>query len=280
MNRIVVCLDCPHYQKGGYCTKTRKDVGALSPACDKAPQEKTDDDILDTVEIAEEPQTTKKCERCGEVLPLSSFGWINAKNGRRMRRICKDCYHEVMVIGHSKDKKAPGKASEGHKICNICHKELPLSAFGMNKATKDGLMPCCKECKASEQKKYRERMKTATERQKPTGRPKKVTEDPETKHCPKCGRDLPRSAFHPKLEAKSGLQSYCKECNRPKPKKTMTEPMTIPPTPAPVLNEGIATLKTEQTANPFSTFKDHELADELRARGYEVTATRTVTITL
>ena len=281
MNRIVVCLDCPHYQKGGYCTKTRKDVGALSPACDKAPQEKTDGDAVDTVEItepAEESQTTKKCERCGEILPLSSFGWINSKAGRRKRRICQDCYHEVMVIAHSKDKKAPGKASEGHKICNICHKELPLSAFGVNKASKDGLMPCCKECKAMAQKEYRERMKTATERQKPTGRPKKVTEDLETKHCPKCGRDLPRSAFHPKLEAKSGLQSYCKECNRPKSKKTMNTPTTTP-TPAPVLNESIATMKTT-TANPFSTFKDHELADELRARGYEVTATRTVTITL
>ena len=282
MNRIVVCLDCPHYQKGGYCTKTRKDVGALSPACDKAPQEKTDGDAVDTVEItepAEESQTTKKCERCGEILPLSSFGWINSKAGRRKRRICQDCYHEVMVIAHSKDKKAPGKASEGHKICNICHKELPLSAFGVNKASKDGLMPCCKECKAMAQKEYRERMKTATERQKPTGRPKKVTEDLETKHCPKCGRDLPRSAFHPKLEAKSGLQSYCKECNRPKSKKTMNTPTTTP-TPAPVLNEGIATMKTDKLTNPFDAFKDHELADELRARGYNVRAEKTVTIQL
>lgn len=279
MNRIVVCLDCPHYQKGGYCTKTRKDVGALSPACDKAPHEKTDDDIIDTVEIVEEPQTTKKCERCGEVLPLSSFGWINAKNGRRMRRICKDCYHEVMVIGHNKDKKAPGKASEGHKICNICHKELPLSAFGVNKASKDGLMPCCKECKASEQKKYRERMKTATTIKKSPGRPpKKVTEDPETKHCPKCGRDLPRNAFHPKLEAKSGLQSYCKECNnRTKSKKAMN---TTTPTPAPVLNEGIATVHTSRTVSPFDKLRDSDLVDELRARGYDVTATKTVTITL
>lgn len=235
MNRIVVCLDCPHYQKGGYCTKTRKDVGALSPACDKAPQEKTDDDIIDTVE---EPQTTKKCERCDEVLPLSSFGWINAKNGRRMRRICKDCYHEVMVIGHNKDKKAPGKASEGHKICNICHKDLPLSAFGVNKASKDGLMPCCKECKRKAQKAYKERKKNASEK--------------------------------PRTNAKATAK-------KTKPKKDMNTPT---PTPAPVLNEGLATLKTEQLANPFSSFKDHELADELRARGYDVKAEKTVTIQL
>ena len=276
MNRIVVCLDCPHYQKGGYCIKTRKDVGALTPACDKAPKEKTDDDILDTTEIIENaPQTTKKCERCGEILPLSSFGWINAKDGRRKRRICKDCYHEVMATCHNKNK----GASEGHKICNICYKELPLSAFGVNKASKDGLMPCCKECKAKAQREYRERMKTATTIKKSAGRPpKKVTEDPATKHCPKCGRDLPRSAFHLRLEAKSGLQSYCKECNnRSKSKKTMN---TTTPTPAPVLNEGIATVKTDKITNPFDAFKDHQLADELRARGYDVTATKIVTIQL
>lgn len=277
MNRIVVCLDCPHYQKGGYCTKTRKDVGALSPACDKAPQEKTDGDAVDTVEIIENaPQTTKKCERCGENLPLSMYEWINTKDGRKLRRICSNCYHEAMRRGQNKHKPTPPK---GKKTCSSCGKTLPLSAFGVNKASKDGLMPCCKECKAQQQREYRERMKTATTIQKSAGRPpKKVAENPETKHCPKCGRDLPRSAFHPKLEAKSGLQSYCKECSRPKPKKDMHTMNTTTPTPAPVINEGIATLKTEQVANPFSTFKDHELADELRARGYDVRAEKTVTI--
>lgn len=166
-------------------------------------------------------------------------------------------------------------------MCNICHKTLPLSAFGVNKATKDGLMPCCKECKAAEQRKYRERMKTATTIKKSTGRPpKKVTEDPETKHCPKCGRDLPRSAFHSRSEAKSGLQSYCKECNRTdKNTRNTMHTTTTTPTPAPVLNEGIATVKTEPV-NPLVSFKDHELADELRARGYEVKAEKTVTIQL
>lgn len=234
MNRIVVCLDCPHYQKGGYCTKTRKDVGALSPACDKAPQEKTDDDIIDTVKIAEEPQTTKKCARCGEVLPLRSFEWINAKAGRRKRRICKDCYHEVMATCHNKNK----GASEGHKICNICYKELPLSAFGVNKASKDGLMPCCKECKRKAQKAYNERKKSASEK--------------------------------PRTNAKTTAK-------KTKPKKDMNTPT---PTPAPVLNESIATMKTDKITNPFDAFKDHELADELRARGYNVRAEKTVTIQL
>ena len=272
MNRIVVCLDCPHYQKGGYCIKTRKDVGALTPACDKAPKEKTDD-IIDTTEIIENaPQTTKKCERCGENLPLSMYEWINTKDGRKLRRICSNCYHEAMRRGQNKHKPTPPK---GKKTCSSCGKTLPLSDFGINKSRADGLQPMCKECKRKDQQKYRDEKKKAIA--------PKVEKDPETKRCPKCERELPSSAFYPKLTSPDGLQSYCKECAHPKKTiskpKTMTEPKTTSPTPAPVLNESIATMKTT-TANPFSTFKDHELADELRARGYNVRAEKTVTIQL
>ena len=280
MNRIVVCLDCPHYQKGGYCIKTRRDVGALTPACDKAPKDTTED--LDTVDTPktepqqlQEPLETpghKKCAKCGRVLPLSSYGWINAKTGRKKRRMCQECYSAVML--ESKNRNKP-KAPEGMKICTSCGLTLPLSAFGSNKARADGLQPMCKECKKKDQKSYRDRKRAL--------RPK-VEKDPAIKHCPKCGRDLPRSAFYAKLGAKDGLQSWCKDCSHPKKIKTIktgSEPMkkTEKPTPAPVLNEGIATVKTGPV-NPFSTFNDHELADELRARGYEVTATKTVTIQL
>lgn len=270
MNRIVVCLDCPYYQKGGYCIKTHKDVSALASACDKAPKEKTDDDTVEIIENA--PQTTKKCERCGEILPLSMYEWINTKGGRKLRRICSNCYHEAMRNGQNKHKPTPPK---GKKTCSSCGKTLPLSDFGMNKSRADGLQPMCKECKRKDQKKYRDEKKALAP---------KVKNDPETKHCPKCGRDLPRSAFYAKLEAKDGLQSWCKECANPKkkkPSKTEAEPMnTQTPTPAPVLNEGIATVKTSQIVSPFNAFKDQELADELRARGYDVTASKTVTIQL
>lgn len=274
MNRIVFCLDCPHYQNGGYCSKTRKDVGALTPACDKAPKEKTDDDIIDTTEIIENaPQTTKKCERCGENLPLSMYEWINTKDGRKLRRICSNCYHEAMRKGQNKHKSTPPK---GKKTCSSCGKTLPLSDFGMNKSRADGLQPMCKECKRKDQQKYRDEKKKAIA--------PKVEKDPETKHCPKCDRDLPRSAFHAKLEAKDGLQSWCKECAHPKktkPSKTETEPMnTQTPTPAPVLNEGIATVHTSRTVSPFDKLRDSDLVDELRARGYDVTATKTVFISL
>ena len=66
-----------------------------------------------------------------------------------------------------------------------------------------------------------------------------------------------------------------------KPSKTEAEPMnTQTPTPAPVLNEGIATVHTSRTVSPFDKLRDSDLVDELRARGYDVTATKTVFISL
>lgn len=39
-------------------------------------------------------------------------------------------------------------------------------------------------------------------------------EKPKTKHCNKCGRDLPLDAFGKKTTSKDGLQSWCKECQK------------------------------------------------------------------
>ena len=188
MDRVVVCLDCPHYQKGGSCRKTGKDVGALQEACDKAHEPFTRMDMIKPVKPKPEPVPDgyKRCSRCGEVKLMDDFG--------------------------------------------------------TNRHNKDGKQAWCKECTRQQAQKKR---KTPKE---PQAKPEKKAEDkPEKK----------------------------------KPSKPKTKPMkkTEKPTPAPVLNEGIATVKTGPV-NPLSTFKDHELADELRARGYDVTATKIVTIQL
>lgn len=33
------------------------------------------------------------------------------------------------------------------KVCRLCHKELPLSAFGLNRRNGDGLQTECRECR-------------------------------------------------------------------------------------------------------------------------------------
>lgn len=112
MNRIVVCLDCPEYQKGGYCNFKRKSVGALDNACEHSqslaefPEPKAEEKVM---EYKSAPETTKKCERCGEVLPLEQFEWYNYKGTNKRRRICSKCYHDAMK---KNDKKA-----EGMKVC-------------------------------------------------------------------------------------------------------------------------------------------------------------------
>ena len=102
MNRIVVCLDCPSYQKGGYCTHRRKDVSALQPACDHAkktdltfnPEDKEEDmNATHTsieVEIAKDAPEIKTCSKCGETKPLTDFYKDkNASDGHQSW--CKRC---------------------------------------------------------------------------------------------------------------------------------------------------------------------------------------------
>lgn len=36
---------------------------------------------------------------------------------------------------------------------------------------------------------------------------------PDTKLCPACGEELPRSEYHKKASSPDGLQPYCKACN-------------------------------------------------------------------
>ena len=102
MGHIVVCLDCPNYQKGGFCTHKRKDVSALAPACDHAkkmnqtfnPEDKEDDMITEKpidIEIVEEPATPSKvCICCGETKPLSEF-YKDKKASDGHQSYCKRC---------------------------------------------------------------------------------------------------------------------------------------------------------------------------------------------
>lgn len=132
MTRLVVCMDCPNYQKGGYCTHRHKDVAALSPACDHAKAINQKFNPEDT----EEPMTT-----------LSA----------------KDCDIEL--------------AEPETKRCPRCGRDLPKEAFGKNRTTKDGLQNWCKEC-TNAQEKVRKAAKAAaqnkTKAPKTDEQPKKV----------------------------------------------------------------------------------------------------------
>lgn len=203
MSAVVVCLNCAFYQKGGYCRKKRRDIGALNPACEKAlAPDHVPEEMVEKAKL----ETERRCTKCRQVLPLSEFEYTRSNKGEKIKRkICRTCYHKSMS-----KKKDITKTNEDMNV--------------------------------------------------------------ETKHCKKCGQDLPISAFGKKAGTKDGLQYWCKTCTTKaildarKAKKAAKEQEQ--PTPA-----------KEQTKNVVvrESLTDEQMVQALRAHGWEVTCTRTIT---
>lgn len=113
------------------------------------------------------------------------------------------------------------------------------------------------------------------------------TEAPKTKHCSKCGRDLPLDAFGNKKGTKDGKQTWCKECQkastlaaRERRKNAQDNPQ-IEHKPGKIEHKRV---KIEQA--PDIPVKEKTLADftvdaicaELRRRGFSGSLTHTVTV--
>lgn len=111
----------------------------------------------------------------------------------------------------------------------------------------------------------------------------------ETKHCPKCGRDLPRDAFNKKARSSDGLQAYCRECTNESARRTIAkkraeETGKKPPKEKawPVGPNTPTKAKETERQDPelelLDNFDSKTLVAELRARGFEVICTRPVTV--
>ena len=95
MSVITVCLDCPNYEKGGYCRHKHKDVGALALACDHAKELNKkfnpEDEEATMTKLAPQAKT-KTCTKCGRELPISEFyARTGTKDG--LQTICKECHN-------------------------------------------------------------------------------------------------------------------------------------------------------------------------------------------
>ncbi len=95
----------------------------------------------------------------------------------------------------------PSDTATGRQ-CGICGLCKPLSAFGINRAKKDGRNLYCKTCNCSKQQKRA--LKTKRQYSPP--------DDMMTKRCPRCEKVKSASEFHRQLSHKSGLADYCREC--------------------------------------------------------------------
>lgn len=90
------------------------------------------------------------------------------------------------------------------KVCNRCHRILPVTSFNRKASTKDGYQFQCKECQAELARQLYQRRK---EEQAQAPQP-----EPETKVCRKCGRELPVSMFGHAPKNQYGIKSYCRDC--------------------------------------------------------------------
>lgn len=104
------------------------------------------------------------------------------------------------------------KARDGSEIvpptekrCGSCSLMKPAAAFARNRTIKDGLAAVCRECKATQHQRRR---------QKGLDNPPEVA----SKVCPGCGIDKPASEFHKQTAAKDGLAYYCRACAAPRMK--------------------------------------------------------------
>lgn len=108
--------------------------------------------------------------------------------------------------------------------------------------------------------------KYTTETPKPQDTMEKTT--PTTKVCKKCGRELPAETFNRRAKSRDGLQPYCRECQSEIAKAGAAKagrPKKAKPAPAPTC------------PNPsVKEIPDHDLAQELRRRGYDVTCKKTI----
>lgn len=163
MSAIVVCLDCPHYRKGGWCSLKNMTVGALQEACD-----------MKDKRAEARSRLEKTCPKCGRTLPVEEFA-LNKKTLDGRQSTCRECSAAAYAAWAEKQKtKKTNKnnttmetTDKTTKVCRNCGRELTLDHFYTNKGKPNSI---CKDCKKETVKRNR--------KPKAAKAPKKATEQP------------------------------------------------------------------------------------------------------
>ena len=102
---------------------------------------------------------------------------------------------------------SPDAPKVATKVCNRCHRELPVTRFSRKSTEKDGYQRQCKDCQRelAHQLYTRRKEENLKEDLQP--------EQPKTtKVCAKCHRELPLDRFGNNKKSLDGKKSYCKDC--------------------------------------------------------------------
>ena len=90
----------------------------------------------------------------------------------------------------------------------------------------------------------------------------------DTKICSKCGKELPREAFHKNLRTKDGLRYYCKACQYEALKESLKRRKAKAVQPKETSSGGAEHMHKVYTHKDLARFTLRELMLELKARGY------------
>jgi len=102
------------------------------------------------------------------------------------------------------------------KTCSVCDQELTRDHFHKSKKGKYGITSTCKVCRAKKDRIRHGSIKVCKGRHLNT----------EThKWCSACDDVLPNDCFYKRKNNKSGLSSYCKECDRKRYYATKAKPL-------------------------------------------------------
>ena len=139
----------------------------------------------------------ENCGTCKHYVNHPVSGPMCSKTGKAVSFLMqKDCHEPV-----------EGSSDELTKVCNRCHRILPLTEFHRNHTRKDGYQCQCKDCQRELAQNLYSRRKAEAEQTPQEPEPPKTT-----KVCTKCKRELPVSSFGPNKRSSDGLKVYCKEC--------------------------------------------------------------------
>jgi hypothetical protein len=95
-------------------------------------------------------------------------------------------------------------------------------------------------------------------------------EQPKTKVCKRCGRELPLHEFGRHARTADGLQMYCRQCNSDAMKRTRLKKAALKAEEKAQAQETAEETYTPRfkDARPIIVFTNQELLDEIKRRGY------------
>jgi hypothetical protein len=144
----------------------------------------------------------KRCGRCGESLPRSSFAYRRAATDG-LQNWCRACNSAWAAERRPRKRKAPPAIGSGEKWCRRCDTVKKEPDFAANARRPDGLQTYCRTCQAED---YRAKQAAAGKLVRPLGIP------PGHKFCRTCQTVRATNDFGIRRAAPDGLMSMCRSC--------------------------------------------------------------------